>query len=91
MGRVVIRIPPILRDCTFMGVEEARGKTYIVFSSPDRSVLDGVVRVQMVFDSKPLYIYTIVDRDAGVLCHYHGWVGDPAADEFDEVKGFDPA
>ena len=82
-----LHIPPVLRRCVFVGVEEHDHHTSLVFISNDPAVEGGIVRVVVRFKGKPLYVYTMYDPKSETLVHYEGVSGDPERDKHTEVKG----
>lgn len=80
-------VPPVLRGCTFVGMEDYDRHTALVFLSGNPGVETGVVRVVLKFKGAAEFIYTLFDEEARTLVHYEGPYGDPAKDIPSEVHG----
>lgn len=57
--------------------------TVLVFSTPEEDNVTGFIRVKMLVEGKPIYIYQIWDSETNTVCSYEGPHGDPALDEFE--------
>ena len=86
-----MKLPPIMKrpGLRFVGIEEKRGMTTLVFATDDTNVVgDGYVRVTMILPGKALFVYTLYDPETATIRHFEGRYGDPERDSW-EIIGAD--
>ncbi len=82
----VLYVPPILRGCEYVGNQQSRLGTQMVFSTPEADNATGFVRVQVDVDD-PVYHYSVFDMHSHTLVHYRGRFGDRSKDEIIQMGG----
>lgn len=88
-----LTVPRILQGAYFVGIEEHEHHTVLVFR-PAKLLIDdgkqvgsfeGLIRVSIICDGRPTYLYSVFDWQTKTLRHYEGEHGDPDDDDWEVI------